>query len=113
AFLAVLLACPAVQAIEAADLKGFEQHFGHYGPGGDCTRQQQVVVGLAGFTFVGGPSLPVATRPEYADSYMGNLYEGSSLFFFPYTVEPRPLLLTLNAGEQPGVLTIEGYDHDY
>lgn len=113
AALVLLLACPFAHAIEVADLKGFEQHFGRYGPGGDCSRQPQVVVGLAGFSFEGGPALPSATRPEYAASFMGNFYEGSSLFFFPYAEEPRPLLLTLNAGEKPGVLAIEGYDHDY
>lgn len=110
--LAALCAAPSAQAIEVGNLAGFEAHFGRYAPGGDCTRQPQVVVGHEGFAFEGGPPLPKATRPEYAASFMGNFYEGSSLFFFPYAQEPRPFLLTLNAGEQPGVLAIEGYDHD-
>src|SRR3546814_20423447 len=44
---------------------------------------------------------------------MGNFYEGISEFFLPYPAEPRPFLLTLNAGEKEGVLALEPYDFDY
>jgi len=100
-------------AVPLQDMAGFEEHFGRYAPGGDCARQPQVVVDRDGFAFEGGPALPKATQPEYAASFMGNFYEGISLSFFPYPVEPRPFLLTLNAGETQGVMQIEGYDHDY
>lgn len=110
---AALCACAAAQAIEVANLDGFEQHFGRYAPGGDCSKQPQVVVDRAGFAFTGGPVLPKATQPEYAASFMGNFYEGISLVFFPYRVEPRPYLLTINADETPGRLTLQGYDFDY
>lgn len=100
-------------AIPVQNLEGFEEHFGRYAPGGDCSRQPQVVVDREGFAFEGGPSLPRATRPEFAASYMGNFYEGISLFFIPYGEEPRPLLLTLNAEEQPGLMTVGVYDYDY
>lgn len=115
AILTALLASPAAitSAIELDSLDAFKAHHGRYAPGGDCARQPRIVIADGGFTFEGGPDLPAATRPDYAASYMGNFYEGISLFFFPYTAEPRPLLLTLNAGEKPGVLTLEGYDHDY
>lgn len=106
------LALPAI-AIEVENLDGFEQHFGRYAPGGDCARQPQVVVAREGFSFEGGPALPKATRPDYAASFMGNYYEGISLTFFPYPVEPRPFVLTLNAEEKPGVMTIGVYDFDY
>ena len=111
--LALSASCGAAQAIEVENLDGFEAHFGRYAPGGDCSKQPQVVIDRAGFAFEGGPALEKATRPEHAASFMGNFYQGDSLFFFPYAVEPRPFLLTLNADEKPGVMKIEGYDHDY
>lgn len=107
------LAARPAAAIEVANLDGFEAHFGRYAPAGDCSRQPQIVVDRGGFAFEGGPALAKATHPEYAASFMGNFYQGSSLFFFPYAAEPRPFLLTLNADEQPGVMKLEGYDHDY
>src|SRR3546814_20984209 len=72
-----------------------------------------LVVSHSGFAFEGGPALPAAMRPDYMASFMGNFYEGISLFFLPYPVEPRPFLLTLNAGEKKGVLALEPYDFDY
>ena len=103
----------AAAAIEVDDLGAFEEHFGRYAPGGDCSRQPQVVVGREGFAFEGGPELPKATRPDYAASFMGNFYEGIGLWFFPYPAEPRPYVLVLNADETPGKLTLEAYDFDY
>jgi hypothetical protein len=105
--------CGAARAIEVENLDGFEEHFGRYAPGGDCSRQPQVVLERQGFEFKGGPALPKATRPEYAASFMGIFYEGISRFFFPYAAEPRPFLLTLNADEKPGVLVLQAYDFDY
>ena len=113
AALAVLAACTAAHASEVADLGGFEQHFGRYAPGGDCSRQPQVVVDREGFAFEGGPELPKATRPDYAASFMGNYHEGIGLWFFPYRSEPRPYLLALNADETPGKLTLGACDFDY
>lgn len=112
ATLALAFAVPSI-AVEVGNLDGFEQHFGRYAPGGDCGRQPQVVVSREGFSFEGGPALPAATRPDYAASFMGNFYEGISQFFLPYPAEPRPFLLTLNAGEEEGVLALEPYDFDY
>jgi len=110
----LVLACALPSAAIPVDsLEGFEQYFGRYAPGGDCARQPQIVIDRSGFAFEGGPALPLATQPEYAASYMGNYYEGIGLFFFPYPVEPRPFLLTLNADETPGVLKLEVYDFDY
>lgn len=109
----LLVCCAQAGAIELQNMQGFEEHFGRYAPGGDCKRQPQVVIGRAGFSFEGGPALPKATQPEYAASFMGNFYEGISLTFFPYAVEPRPYMLTLNAGEARGVMTIEAYEFGY
>lgn len=112
--LATLLAASApALAIEVENLDGFEAHFGRYAPGGDCTKQPQIVVGRSGFAFEGGPALPDADRPEYAASFMGNFYEGISLTFFPYAAEPRPFVLTLNAEEAPGRMTLQAADFDY
>ena len=108
-----LLLPAMVHAIEVRDLDSFETQFGRYAPGGDCARQPQIVVGRDGFAFEGGPPLPRATRPDYAASFRGNFYEGISLTFFPYAAEPRPYVLTLNADETPGRLTLEVYDFDY
>ena len=110
---ALLLGHGATAAIEVDDLGGFEEHFGRYAPDGDCARQPQIVVAREGFSFEGGPPLPKATRPDYAASFMGNYYQGISLTFFPYTEEPRPILMTFNADEKPGVLTVGIFDFDY
>ncbi|HRP71884.1 MAG TPA: hypothetical protein PK743_04500 [Luteimonas sp.] len=113
AVLGMALAVANAGAIEVQNLDGFEQYFGRYAPGGDCAKQPQVVIDREGFAFTGGPELPKATQPEYAASYMGNFYEGIGLWFFPYRSEPRPYVLTLNADETPGKLTLEVYDFDY
>ena len=114
ALLGGLLALSApVFAIEVENLDGFEDHFGRYAPDGDCAKQPQIVIDRSGFSFEGGPALPKATRPEYAASYGGNFYEGIAQWFFPYTAEPRPFLLTLNAEEAPGKLVLEAFEFDY
>jgi hypothetical protein len=113
AFAMASVCCGDLKAIEVENLDGFEEYFGIYAPRGDCSRQPQIVVARDGFAFQGGPALPKATRPEYAASVMGNFYEGISLTFFPDPVEPRPYVLTLNANEKKGVMTIEVYDFDY
>ena len=37
-----------VAAVEMHDLKGLEQIFGRYAPGGDCTRQPRILVDVSG-----------------------------------------------------------------
>lgn len=110
---ALLLGHGTTAAIEVGHLDDFGEHFGRYAPGGDCARQPQIAVTREGFSFEGGPALPKATRPDYAASFMGNFYQGISLTFFPYTEQPRPIVLTLNADEKPGVLTVAIFDFDY
>jgi len=110
---AALVAGGSADAIEVQNLDGFESYFGRYAPGGDCTKQPQVVIDREGFSFTGGPALPKATRPDYAASYMGNFYQGIGHWFFPYTAEPRPYVLTIDADETPGKLTLEVFEFDY
>ena len=95
-------------AVEVNDLKGFEQLFGRYAPAGDCKRQPQFVVDVSGFTFEVGGKTEKVTNPEYAASYGGNDYSGSSLWFFPFrTNDGYEILMTFEAGEKSGVVTID------
>jgi hypothetical protein len=99
----------ATTAIEVTNLDAFKAIFGRYAPSGDCKKQPQVVVDSTGFTFEINGKSEKATHPEYAASYGGNFYEGISLWFFPYydPNKDRPLLLTFNAGEKQGVLSVD------
>jgi hypothetical protein len=109
AFFCFVILSTSVRAIGVKNLDGFEALFGRYAPQGDCTRQPRIMVDKKGFTFEVGAQVETATNPEYAASYGGNFYEGISLWFFPYfdPNKERPLLLTFNAGEQKGVLTVD------
>ena len=112
-----LLACfitGAVHAVEVSDLKGFEQLFGRYAPGGDCKRQPQIVVDVTGFTFeIGGKSEKV-TNPEYAASYGPHDYQGITKWFFPYRkADGYPILMTFSGNEKPGTLAIDPQDEGY
>lgn len=96
-------------AIEVNNLEAFKAIFGRYAPSGDCKKQPQIVVDNTGFTFEVNGKSEQATHPEYAASYGGNFYEGISLWFFPYydPNKDRPLLLTFNAVEKQGVLSVD------
>lgn len=59
-------------------------------------------------TWTGSSSISAATR-RAATARASRI----ALSFFPYAAEPRPFLLTLDAGEKKGVMQVEGYDHDY
>ncbi|MGD7036400.1 hypothetical protein [Methylotuvimicrobium buryatense] len=96
-------------AIEVNNLDAFKAIFGRYAPSGDCKKQPQIIVDETGFTFEVNGKSENATNPEFAASYGGNFYEGISLWFFPYydPNKERPLLLTFNAGEKQGVLSVD------
>jgi len=102
-----------VHAIPVTDLREFAPLHGRYAPAGDCARAPRIVVDGAGFAFEGGPTLPKATAPEFAAGWFGARYEGIAHVFLPYAEEPRPLVLTFNAGEQPGRLAVEAGDFGY
>lgn len=101
-------------AVEVTDLKGFEDLFGRYAPGGDCRRQPQILVEAAGMTFeVAGRSEKV-TNPEYAASYGPADYQGISRWFFPFRIpDGYPILMTFNANEKKGSLLIEAQDQGW
>jgi len=101
-------------AIETEGLKGFEALHGRYAPAGDCSRQPQVLVDAAGFTFEVDGAKEQATRIEYAASYGGNYYEGITQWFFPFkNANGWPVIMAFNAGEKPGALTIEPNDEGW
>ena len=107
------LGAPHAAALPLMHMGDFPALHGRYAPRGDCNRQPQVVVDAAGIAFTGGPPLPRADRPDHAAAFMGPAYTGIALAFFPYADEPRPFLLTFNADETPGRLTVQSEDFDY
>jgi hypothetical protein len=109
-----LFLCAVAGAVEVADLKGFEQLFGRYAPGGDCGREPRVVVDVTGFTFEVAGARDKATRPEYAASYGGQSYDGVAKWFFPFrNANGYPILLAFNDGEKPGVLGVTAHDEGW
>lgn len=113
--LCLFLILPSIAgAIEVDGLKDFEALFGRYAPAGDCSRQPQIVVEAAGFTFEVNGEKERATRVEFAASYGGNYYEGITQWFFPFkSANGWPVIMAFNAGEKPGVLTIEPNDEGW
>ncbi|MGZ5134937.1 MAG: hypothetical protein ACXWCG_07300 [Flavitalea sp.] len=106
---AALMVTGTVHAIQVNNLGDFKPLYGRYAPAGNCKKKPQIVVDRSGFSFEVAGKSEKATQPEYAASYGGNFYEGISLWFFPYfdPDKDRPLLLTFNAGEEKGVLTVD------
>jgi len=109
-----VLFVPPASAVEVQDLKAFTPLFGRYAPSGDCKRQPQVRVDAGGMSFDVAGKTERVTRLEFAASYGGNFYEGTSQWFFPFgTPGDWPVLMTFNAGEQAGTMTIEGHDQGW
>jgi hypothetical protein len=101
-------------AIEVEGLKDFAALHGSYAPSGDCTKSPRIVVDAAGFSFEVNGQKEQATRVEYAASYGGNAYEGITQWFMPFSsANGWPVLMAFNAGEKPGVLTIEPHDEGW
>ncbi len=102
------LASAAVQAVEIHGMRDFPALHGRYAPHGDCRRGPRFEIDASGIRFdVDGKREPVTTL-EHAASYGGDFYEGTSLWFFPFGRDGSyPVLMTFNADEKPGVVTIE------
>ncbi|KAF1722714.1 hypothetical protein CSC75_02500 [Pseudoxanthomonas wuyuanensis] len=106
-------AIPA-HAVEITGLQDFKALHGRYAPGGDCKRQPQVLVDASGMTFEVSGGKEKVSRMEFAASYGGNFYEGISQWFFPFGGNGNyPLLMTFNANEKEGAMTIEGQDEGW
>jgi len=115
AVFAVAMLLPGLSgAIEIEGLKDFEALHGRYAPAGDCSRQPQILVDAAGFTFEVNGEKERATRVEFAASYGGNDYQGITQWFFPFkNANGWPILMAFNANEKPGTLTIDGNDEGW
>jgi hypothetical protein len=114
AILAALLVVQPAGSVELQDLKGFEGIFGRYAPGGDCKRQPQIRVDATGLTFEVGGKSETVTNPEYAASYGGHDYAGSTIWMFPFRLaDGYSILMAFNSDEKAGVLSITGHDEGY
>ncbi|WP_454830768.1 hypothetical protein [Pseudoxanthomonas wuyuanensis] len=104
----------SAQAVEIAGLQDFKALHGRYAPAGDCTRWPQVMVDASGMSFEVSGANEKVSRMAYAASYGGNFYEGTSQWFFPFGRGGNyPVLMTFNANEKEGVMTIEGHDEGW
>jgi hypothetical protein len=107
-------AAGAARAIEVQNLEGLEDIFGRYAPGGDCAREPRITVERSGLTFEGAGPTEKVTNPEYAASYGGNFYEGISKWIFPFrSGGGYPILMSFNADEKKGALTITPHDEGF
>lgn len=115
AAIAAALLLPGLSgSIEIEGLKEFAALHGRYAPAGDCTKKPQILVDASGFTFEVNGDKERATRVEFAASYGGNYYEGITQWFFPFrNASGWPVIMAFNAGEKPGVLTIEPNDEGW
>jgi hypothetical protein len=104
----------AAGAVEVHDLKGLEDIFGRYAPGGDCKKEPLIIVDVTGLTFVMGGKEEKVTNPEYAASYGAYDYNGIMKWLFPFRRrDGYSILMTFNAGEKKGALLIEPHDEGY
>ncbi len=101
-------------AVEVTNLAGLEDIFGRYAPGGDCSRQPQILVELSGLTFEVAGATEKVTNPEYAASYAAHDYDGISKWIFPFRLaDGYAILMTFNANEQQGALLIDPHDEGW
>lgn len=110
---AVLAAAPA-GAVEVSGMADFKPLFGRYAPGGDCSRQPRISVEASGIVFEAQGVTEKVTKLEYGASYGGMQYEGISEWFFPFkNANGWPVLMTFNADEKQGRVTIKPQDEGW
>jgi len=98
-------------AVTVTDLRGIhlDSLFGRYAPRGDCAREPRITVDPTGIAFTNGGRTVHTGKFEYAVSYGPYDYQGISSWFFPFVKNADdfgPVLMTFNADEKPGLLTI-------
>lgn len=104
----------AAQSVELNGLEGMDGIFGRYAPGGDCSRQPQVIVDATGLTFVVGGKQEKVTNPEQALGFLGPDYQGPDIWLFPFRLKDGyAILMTFNDGGQLGTMTIIPQDEGY
>ena len=108
----VVLVSSHAEAVTLHGLKGSQLDgiYGTYAPSGDCGREPKIVVDDSGISFThAGKSMHSGTL-EYALTYMGPDYQGSSRVIFPFPVSDDDfgrVLMTFDADEKPGALKVE------
>jgi len=105
-------------AVEITDMKSFEELYGRYAPQGDCNRQPRVIVDPGGITLDLAAEKVRVTNAEFAASFFGGaseVYDGISKVFFPFRSKPDyyPIMMTFNADEKEGTLTIVGHEEGW
>lgn len=99
---------PLSHAVEITGMGDFVALQGRYGPGGDCGKSPRFEVTAAGIRFEAAGKSEQVTTLEFAASYGGRDYQGTSQWFFPFGRDGNyPVLMTFNADEKPGVVTID------
>jgi hypothetical protein len=108
------LAVSTATAVEISDMKGFEALFGRYAPGGDCAREPRVVVDASGIAMELKGVTDKSAKLEFAASFGGPEYQGSTKWFFPVSsTNGWPVIMAFNAEEQGGLLTVEPHDEGW
>ncbi|GAA4868786.1 hypothetical protein [Luteimonas vadosa] len=104
---------PPAAAIELPNLDQFAALHGRYAPDGDCSGHPRITVDGNGLGIENGDSRYRMGRFEHAANHGGVDYAGMSVWLMPLQGSERPLLLTFNSKEQPGVLAIEPYERGW
>lgn len=109
--LAVLLPGNA-QAVTLSTLRGsqLDAIYGTYAPHGDCKLEPRITVDDSGFAYLHAGQVTHSRNIEYAVSYGGRDYSGSSRWFFPFPINQDDfgrVLMTFNPDEKAGRLAVE------
>lgn len=114
----LLCLAPALATLQARasglpNLDQFAGNHGDYAPGGDCNKHPRIMVDGNGLSVKNGEARYKFERFDHATNFGGTDYSGISVWLMPLYGSERPVLLTFNSGEQPGVLTVEPYDRGW
>jgi hypothetical protein len=111
AAVAIVLIPSLASSVTLPDLEGHDDIFGRYGPGGDCSKQPLVTVDASGIAIEAAGKREKTTGPELALEFFGPQYQGIAKVIFPFTnAHGYPVLMTFNADEKPGRLTVDAND---
>jgi hypothetical protein len=111
--LLVIFGAPQARSAGLPNLDAFAGLHGLYAPGGDCSDHPRITVDGDGLSVENGDSRYEFERFDHASNFGGVDYAGSSIWLMPLHGSERPILMTFNSGEQPGVLTVEPYDRGW
>jgi hypothetical protein len=83
---------------------------GEWGAGGTCTAPLRLVLAERQATLVNGKDRASHGGIAHAHSFFGHAYQGMMTVLLPDNDGAQPYMVTLNAGEKPGQLTVEVTD---